>query len=144
MVKQYKGFTVIELLIVMAIIAIMSIILMPDVLQWRANALFRGDAFNARADLARAKSLAIRSGSQNVGVHFEGDTSIIFRDSSSPGEYKIGEPIVSSRKTNAGEFDKKDIVFNSRGMAVTSGTVKLTEKSRELTITVSMLGSIGM
>jgi prepilin-type N-terminal cleavage/methylation domain-containing protein len=55
-----SGFTLAELMIVIAIIAIVSAIALPNMIGWRERAKLRGAAENLRGDLQWAKIRAIR------------------------------------------------------------------------------------
>lgn len=67
--KNNNGFTVIELLIVIAIIAILGTVSMGPMLRWRANAKVESNTNNIMADLERAKVEAIRR-SRNITIIF--------------------------------------------------------------------------
>ena len=58
--KQTSGFTILELLTVVAIVGILSAIAIPNVISWRNNASFRGGVNTLSTDLAVAKQTAIR------------------------------------------------------------------------------------
>ena len=66
------GFTIYELMIVVAIIAILSAIAVPNMVGWRERAKLRGDFENLRGDLQWAKFRAIRDHVE-VAVVFEAD-----------------------------------------------------------------------
>ncbi len=50
MIHKHSGFSLIEVMIVMAIIFIIASIAMPPFLRWRTDAQFRGAASNLRGD----------------------------------------------------------------------------------------------
>lgn len=64
-----RGFTVIELLVVIVILAILGAISVGPMLRWRANAQVESNAGIISSDLERAKVEAIRS-SRNVSITF--------------------------------------------------------------------------
>ena len=64
------GFTVWEVLVVMAIIAILSAIAIPNLVGWRERARIKGIFENLRGDLQWAKTRAIRD-HEEVAVVFD-------------------------------------------------------------------------
>lgn len=92
-----KGFSLFELIIVIAIISIMSVIAVPNFLAWRDSANLRGSAFNLKSDLEMAKMRAKRSGG-NVAVTFAGTRCEIFQDSNGNFVKDAGETLVASRE----------------------------------------------
>jgi type IV fimbrial biogenesis protein FimT len=61
--RKYSGFSLLEVLLVMAIIFIIASIAMPPFLRWRTDAQLRGAASNLRGDLEFAKLRAVRENS---------------------------------------------------------------------------------
>jgi len=72
MKRNNTGFTIYELMIVIAIMAIISAIAVPNMAGWREKARLRGTFDNLRGDLQWAKLRAVREHDQ-VAVVFEGD-----------------------------------------------------------------------
>lgn len=65
----YKGFSLVELLVVISIMGIMMAISVPGLLEWRRNAQFKEAAQLAASTLRRARGQAINL-NQNVNVTF--------------------------------------------------------------------------
>jgi prepilin-type N-terminal cleavage/methylation domain-containing protein len=57
---QSRGFSLVELIVAMAILAIFSSIAMPSYLGWRQQAKLNDAAMTLRGDLETAKSHAMR------------------------------------------------------------------------------------
>jgi prepilin-type N-terminal cleavage/methylation domain-containing protein len=79
MMRKHLGFSLLEVMVVMAIIFIIASIAMPPFLRWRTDAQLRGAASNLRGDLELAKLRAIRENSF-VAVLFNANDYIIFVD----------------------------------------------------------------
>ena len=77
--NRQSGFTIYELLTVIAIIAILSVIAVPNVIAWRSDAKLRGAFNNIIADLQLAKSTALRENA-TVAVLFSQNGYSIFID----------------------------------------------------------------
>jgi len=76
--RKNAGFTILELMVVIAIIAVVSAIAVPNMIGWRDRAKLKGAFENLRGDLQWAKIRAIRD-HDNVSVVFE------------PGRYEIND-----------------------------------------------------
>jgi prepilin-type N-terminal cleavage/methylation domain-containing protein len=140
MKKNRYGFTAIELMITIAIIAIISFFSTPYLIRYRNSSQLRGGTFGLKADLGRARSLAIR------------DRSDVLVQLSS-GSYTIGalNPIAlpSGVQINlaATDLDSDNITFSSKGLPKNSindtGTIVLENASGESrSISINRLGRI--
>ena len=105
--KRDFGFTVIELLVVVAMVAILSSIAMPSYLNWRSTAKLNDAVSLICGDLERAKTHAIRR-NEFVAILFNADGYTIFVDDGSGGavaenwSHETGEEFLTSRKLPAG------------------------------------------
>ena len=58
--KKNGGFSLFELLIVLAVVAVVSAIVTPNIISWRSGAKFRGAVDNLKGDLQMAKVKAVK------------------------------------------------------------------------------------
>jgi prepilin-type N-terminal cleavage/methylation domain-containing protein len=77
--KKQDGFTMYELLTVIAILAVLASLAIPNMISWRTEAKLRGASNNLRADLQMARLRALRE-KAIVAVIFTADGYSIFLD----------------------------------------------------------------
>lgn len=139
MKNRESGFTLFELMIVIAIIVILSAIAVPNFKSWRDNANLRGSAFGLKSDLEMAKVRAIRGG---------GDVTVSFSKDAYEIKQSAGAGIIMSKKLNSVEIitdpSGYSIVFNNKGMSQQAGKIELKNSESEITITINRIGSISM
>lgn len=148
MKKNESGFSLFELMVVIAIISILSAITIPNFLSYRDSANLRGAAFNLKSDLELAKMRAIRGGS-NIAVLFTGSRYEIFQDTDADYVKDSGETQVLSRNldniTVTPNFASTvSTAFNNRGQALKTGTVSLKSGDNTIVITINRIGLISM
>jgi type II secretion system protein H len=88
--QKDTGFTLIELMVVIAIIAILALVATPNMISWRNNAKLNGDALNLKGDLEMAKSRAITENAR-VAVLFNANGYTIFVDNGAAPDNFIRE-----------------------------------------------------
>ena len=134
--KHDSGFTIVELLIVIAILAIISNIIIPSYIRWRSTDRLKEAVSVLWGDLGTAKSQAIRK-NEFVAIVFSTDSYKIFVDdgsgSGTEGNYyhEIGEEIIQYREIPAGvhidlsktTFLGESTRFNGRGWIGKTGKV---------------------
>ena len=132
---KINGITLIEALVVIFLMAFISALAAPHLMNWRSKAKLKGAAINLKGDLELAKLKAIQL-SGPVAVNFTESRYEIFRDTGEtigvhdPSEELFGRRLLPdgvrinlSATTFAGDsFGGKRIRFSSRGTA-NSGTV---------------------
>jgi type IV fimbrial biogenesis protein FimT len=77
--KKQDGFTIYEVLTVIAILAVLASLAIPNMISWRTEAKLRGATNNLRADMQMAKLRALRENAI-VAVVFTADGYSIFLD----------------------------------------------------------------
>lgn len=133
---NHGGFTIYELIIAIAVIAILASIATPNLIGWRERTKLRGVYENLRGDMRWAKSSAIRE-HDVVSVIFENDNYRIFLDNGAGGvtrgDYvrEGAEPLLRVRKLTAGviidlgatTISGGQTQFDSRGRCLNTGDV---------------------
>ena len=123
MKRSNAGFTTAELMVSIAIIAIVSAIAVPNMISWREQAKLRGAFENLRGDLQWAKIRAIRD-HDDVSVEFE------------LARYTIkdaGGNTIRAREISAGvSFSSSfTVTFDRRGRCPDIGTLVLEDSAGE-------------
>ena len=77
--QKDTGFTLFELMVVMAMIGLLVAITVPSMISWRSNSKLNGAALNLRGDLEMAKARAITENA-SVAVLFNANGYTIFFD----------------------------------------------------------------
>jgi len=155
--KKESGFTLFELLTVIAIVGIVTAIATPSFLRSRANAKLKGAVSNLRGDLEKAKLRAIREHAFVV-VLFSVDGYIVFVDNGSGGgtaddwTRNGSESILANRRIPAGvaidlantTFTNNRTRFNYRGLPniIATEVVVILDSVNEKTITINRVGHI--
>jgi len=118
--KPTAGFTLVELLMVLAVVGIMTAIALPAMRMHLANADIRGVAEEMRSGLELARTEAIR---RNASVQFQrngtGWTVVV------PGANNGGDLVVAKRATHPAQVsvntDIDNISFNGLNVVVAAG-----------------------
>jgi type IV fimbrial biogenesis protein FimT len=154
MMRRHTGFTLIELMVVIAIVAIVASMSAPPILRWRTDAKLRGAVSNLRGDLELAKQRAIRENSF-VAVLFTPDGYSIFVDNgASAGDWieDADERQIRNRRLPAGvniltptSFSNDRTRFTGRGVAENTGTIFIENiRGNQFVISVNRLGRINL
>ena len=145
--KKDSGFSLFELLMVIAVIAVVSAIVTPNFLSWRSNAKLSGAAGNLKGDLEMSKSKAIRERTPVTvyGVHKDtGKEYYTDKDGNAR--------TLRNRQLPAGvrlDLDSTGFGwmgdqtrFNGRGIPIAGSAVLVNTRGDQKNITVSALGRI--
>jgi type IV fimbrial biogenesis protein FimT len=144
--KKTGGFSLYELMVVLAVIAVVSAIVAPNIISWRSNAHLRGAANNLKGDLELSKVRAIRERSP-VTVTFQATryqvtytdqdgTLKTLRNRKLPGGVRVD--LDSTNFTTMGDETR----FNGRGLPQAGSAVLVDKKGQQKRIVVSPLGRI--
>ena len=144
--KKTAGFSIFELLIVIAVVAVVSAIVTPNIISWRNNAKLRGAADNLKGDLQMSKARAVRErtpvtvtfGATDYQVTYtdkDGNTQTL-RDRKLPAGVRV-----DLDNTGFGAMGDKTR-FNGRGIPVAGSAMLVNTKGDQKSIVVSTLGRI--
>ena len=160
--KKQNGFTIYELLTVIAIIAVLAAIATPNISAWRTEAKLRGASNNLRADLQLAKLRALRVNAF-VALVFTANGYTIFLDNgASAGDWNLDadESLLRNRQFPAGvtialptTFDSPNnrTRFNGRGFpdqatltggGLTGSVTLQNSGGSQMQLTINRLGRI--
>jgi prepilin-type N-terminal cleavage/methylation domain-containing protein len=139
-----SGFSLIELMVAIAIIAILATIAIPNAIAWRSNAQLNGAARRVKDTLQATRMAAIKS-NLPTDVIFNAATSYDTQTRNFTAGAVAARPIATHQLApgvtiafNSGA----QITFNNRGMTGNNGTITLRHTNgRSLRIVVSILGS---
>ena len=140
--KKMTGFTILELMIVLALFAILSSFAVPSFLSWRSEAKLKSAASMIRGDLEMARSMAMRENNPVV-VSFNTTFYMVYLDdgagSGNPGDYvrHADERLLRSRQMPAGvtidlsktDFEDYQTRFNGRGRIGRTGKAIIVNSS---------------
>lgn len=145
------GFTIAELMVVIAIVAIMATLALPNFIGPAAESRLRGAGDNLRGDLQLARARAVRD-AVPVALAFTAEGYTLFTDEgATQRSLDAGETVIRARRfdsgvrcdTGATDFTDKAVRFDTRGRALQSGTVVLTGRNGEqVRMVLSLLGQI--
>ena len=133
--KKNRGFTLMELMIVIAIIAIMASIAIPNFIGWLPERRLDAGAQDILQGLQKSRSKAIMT-NRNVIVTFNAaaNSFTAFVDEEASNDQSAGDLTIVNRNLPAGVvFDVlgfgATVTFDNRGIPTTSGVVTLQNNS---------------
>lgn len=155
--QKNSGFTLFEVLTVIAIIGIMAAIAVPNMIGWRSDANFRGTVQNLKGDLNSAKMMAVRENAFVV-VNFFANRYEVFVDNGSGAnaenwtrdsdERRLANRVLPAGVTidlGATDFTDDRTRFNRRGLPQNLGTLVVVASSGDQRqIQLNRLGRINI
>ena len=144
-----KGITVLELLIVIAILGILAVVILPQFSKMRDRQVFNNSINTVVDTLAKAKSETLASlDGYNYGVQFENNRVIIFRGNTFNSQdannriYSLNNPASITNISLSG--GGSNLYFNKfSGLPNKSGSVSVTSGSMVKVISINSLGVVG-
>jgi len=149
-----RGFTMIEMMIVIVVIGIMAAMAAPSFLNWIPKMRLKNDAREKVNYLRQARSRAIAENSQ-YGVYFDfnGSRMVYFKDTDSPEwsyyaegvDSVVGNPISNESTVAYGTCSLmgNTVIFYPNGSASTSGSLELYDVESGNSYTINVLASTG-
>jgi type IV fimbrial biogenesis protein FimT len=157
MMKKNNGFSLLELMMVIAVFAIVVAISIPSYIGWREENKLRGAANQLKGDLELARMRAVREGAYVV-VQFTADKYTIFVDNGAgagtAGDWirSGGESIVNITNIPPGvyidlantSFNNNRTRFNARGLPdiISSRKVMVVSGDSRREVVVNRIGRI--
>ena len=144
--KKNRGVSLFELLVVIAVIAVVSAIVTPNIISWRSSAKLRGAAGNLRGDLEMSKARAVRERTPVTVTFTATNYQVSYTDKDG------NDRILRNRQLPAGvrlDLDNTGFgwmgdqtQFNGRGIPVAGSAVLVNTRGDQKNIIVSALGRI--
>ncbi len=152
-ISKNSGFSFYELMVVIAIMAVVAAFVIPNMIGERADAKLRGAVNNLKGDLNMAKMRAVKD-NVPAAVQFYENRYEIFLDNDSDWILDSGERRIRNRVLPAGVsinlgapdfFTDDRTCFNNRGTAGNPGSVMLVNSNGDQrTLELNRLGHIAI
>ena len=146
--RNSSGFTLIELIIAMAVFAILAAIAIPNYIGWLPKRHLQSSAVAVQAAINLAKITAIRENT-DVVLTFDpaNESYLAFIDTDEDGSQDTGERTIRNKRMSPGinlqstTLTDDKLTFNSRGLADAGGDITLiNRRGEDRTINVTITG----
>ncbi len=144
-----KGFSLIEILIVIAVLAVVGAVVLPQFAKIKENQVLKSAVQETLSSLDKARANTLASlNSYTYGIHFQSDRVIIFRGTTySSGDsnnetVSIVSPAAISDVTLSGVSGTSGDVYFTRltGAPSKTGTITIATPNYSKVITISAVG----
>jgi len=129
--KKKEGFTLIELMTVIAIFAILSAIATPNAISWYRNAQFNSAVRKVKTAIEGVRMFAVKNNSKaEIIFPAPGGSANSFK--TKKWNRATDTPARKTHKVHAGisiSYDNNPLQYNSRAMAANIGTVTIKNNS---------------
>jgi prepilin-type N-terminal cleavage/methylation domain-containing protein len=145
--KTNRGFTLIEMMVVIAIVAIAATFAVPNIVGWRTKQRFLSAASDAHEAVKAARSAAIKENRQVV-IQFDPANRrfTVFSDFDRDGSQDSGERTILSGSyrddiaVDTSDLTSNRLTFDGRGLVTDTGSIVISHAkygSRTINITVT-------
>jgi len=145
-----KGVTVVELLIVIAVLGIIFLIVLPQFSKSRENQVLKNGVADILSSVNKARGNTLASlNSSEYGIHFQSDRVVIFKGTSFSSEDSNNEIINITTPANISDITLlggvSDIYFHRlTGAPSTTGTITISTGSYSKVITILATGVVSV
>ncbi len=136
------GFTLMELMVIIAIIGILTAVATPNVISWRNNAQLNGAVREVKAAIENVRMAAIKS-NLDASLTFDGTRTFTTQTQELVGGTPNTKTVNHQLAPNVTVADNAGgtLTFNSRGMTANMMMITVTRGGSSRTITVAITGS---